>query len=115
MSKAIPIWLDLSEWSDDFTESMSIKTGNLGAVTTIRASARETMKDEILELMKEIPIPLCPVCGSDMRLVEPGEGKAWEPFFGCTRYTDGCRGSRNIEHQGATNKYAASTEDVVTL
>ena len=81
--------------------------------------AAKIMEQERIEEIKKIPLPACPVCGSTMRLVEPGEGKTWTEFFGCTRYTDGCRGSRNIMSMGVPSgfdeEYEAEMDDTVML
>lgn len=40
--------------------------------------------------------PVCPKCGSPMRLIEPGRGVRWKAFWGCTQYrVTGCNGKRN--------------------
>jgi len=40
-------------------------------------------------------LPICPICGSKMRLIEPKDTDDWDEFYGCTEYPD-CTGSRNI-------------------
>ena len=38
--------------------------------------------------------PVCPKCGSPMRLIEPKRGDSWKPFWGCTQFrVTGCKGS----------------------
>ena len=38
--------------------------------------------------------PVCPKCGSPMRLIEPKRGDRWKPFWGCTQFrVTGCKGS----------------------
>lgn len=42
----------------------------------------------------DISKPVCPKCGSPMRLIEPPRGKRWKPFWGCTQFrVTGCKGS----------------------
>ena len=124
--KAKPIWADISLWEAHWKPEHIDTLRNLGKAADVssmsfRGMSRSfeevatVLEKERLELMKEIPLPKCPVCGSDMRLVEPKESDRWEHFFGCSRYRDGCRGSRNVEFLRANNKYEAETEDVVAL
>lgn len=35
----------------------------------------------------------CPQCGAPCVKREPKNGQKWQPFFGCIRYVDGCKGS----------------------
>jgi ssDNA-binding Zn-finger/Zn-ribbon topoisomerase 1 len=37
--------------------------------------------------------PICPKCSSPMRQITGSRG----PFWSCTKYKEGCRGTRNIE------------------
>ena len=76
-----------------------------------------TKEAEAVEARNKIPLPTCPVCGSEMQLVEPETGVTWGTFFGCTRYTDGCRGTRNIIGSWVKKPLVleAETEDVVAL
>jgi len=37
--------------------------------------------------------PICPICGSSMRLIKPKRGDRWKAFWGCSKYkTTGCKG-----------------------
>lgn len=47
------------------------------------------------------PWPYCPDCGAKMKLVRPKSGQDWEPFWGRTEYRYGCRGTRQIDSDGA--------------
>ena len=46
------------------------------------------------------PEPWCPVCGAKMVLKRPRPGQDWKPFWGCSEYKYGCRGTRNIGPDG---------------
>lgn len=43
------------------------------------------------------PVPDCPDCDSPMVLRRPKPGQDWDPFWGCSQYRNGCRGTRNID------------------
>lgn len=46
--------------------------------------------------------PICPRCGSAMRLVKPRPTDNWSTFWGCTQYfTTGCRGSEHYNAKGS--------------
>jgi ssDNA-binding Zn-finger/Zn-ribbon topoisomerase 1 len=41
--------------------------------------------------------PVCPKCGSPMRVIQPKPGDSWKPFWGCTQFrTTGCKGSAKL-------------------
>jgi ssDNA-binding Zn-finger/Zn-ribbon topoisomerase 1 len=43
---------------------------------------------------KEGSAPVCPKCGSEMRLVKPQGSDHWKAFWGCSKYrVTGCKGS----------------------
>jgi ssDNA-binding Zn-finger/Zn-ribbon topoisomerase 1 len=46
------------------------------------------------------PAPWCPDCGAKMVLKRPGKYQDWEPFWGCSEYKYGCRGTRQIGPDG---------------
>lgn len=46
----------------------------------------------------------CPDCGWPMRLVSPHKGQKWDPFLGCLRFRQGCKGSRKFD-EGAAKIY----------
>jgi len=123
----VPIVADVSGLTDS-VKNLATALSNIGKAATASSMAfrganmslqevAEIMDKERLEEIRKIPMPFCPVCGSIMRLVEPGEGKRWEPFFGCTRFPQGCRGRRNILAMGVPNKeaYEVDTDDVVMV
>lgn len=42
--------------------------------------------------------PVCPKCGSPMRLINPRPGDRWSSFWGCTKFkVTGCKGSEKYE------------------
>lgn len=46
------------------------------------------------------PKPSCPDCGAQMKLIRPSERATWKEFWGCTRFSDGCRGKVQIKFDG---------------
>jgi hypothetical protein len=46
------------------------------------------------------PRPHCPECGAVMVLHRPKPGDTWDPFWGCSKFRQGCRGTRNIAEDG---------------
>ena len=41
--------------------------------------------------------PVCPKCGSPMRLIKPRSGQKWKAFWGCSKYRiTGCHGSIDL-------------------
>jgi hypothetical protein len=52
---------------------------------------RKTIKEKVQE---EKSKPICPKCGSPMRLIKPRSGQNWKSFLGCTNYSiTGCKGT----------------------
>lgn len=47
--------------------------------------------------IKTYPIPVCPDCGAQMELKRPKSHQDWKPFWGCSQFKFGCRGTRNID------------------
>ena len=42
--------------------------------------------------------PICPKCGSPMKLVKPRPHDSWKAFWGCSKYRiTGCKGSMNYK------------------
>jgi predicted RNA-binding Zn-ribbon protein involved in translation (DUF1610 family) len=59
-----------------------------------RAKVYRRRKDYKRKREAEILKPVCPKCGSPMRLVEPKHGESWKSFWGCTQFhVTGCNGS----------------------
>jgi len=59
------------------------------------------------------PVPYCPDCGAQMELKRPGPHAAWEPFWGCSQYRAGCRGTRNIGADGLPESDELEAEELV--
>ncbi len=82
-------WEMLSSRTDGVFSSLSAakRTGNTGK------------KKQTIRNIKPEEKPLCPKCGSPMKLVMPKPGQQWDRFWGCTKYwSTGCKGSRNLEN-----------------
>ena len=56
------------------------------------------------------PVPYCPECGAMMVLRRPKRGRAWEPFWGCSRYPN-CFGTRRILPDGCPEEDDAISDD----
>jgi ssDNA-binding Zn-finger/Zn-ribbon topoisomerase 1 len=51
-------------------------------------TSRKTIKT------KENGEPVCPKCGSRMRLIKPQRNDHWKAFWGCSKYkVSGCKGA----------------------
>ena len=58
-------------------------------------AANASMRRREYQQRRQVDIskPVCPKCGSPMRLIEPRKGQNWKPFWGCTQFrVSGCRG-----------------------
>ena len=53
--------------------------------------------------IQRVPKPICPECGSTMRLIPAGRGRTEEPFWSCIHWQrngNGCDGTRQIGNDG---------------
>ena len=42
--------------------------------------------------------PICPKCGSPMKLIKPRPHDSWKAFWGCSKYRiTGCKGNMNYK------------------
>jgi len=60
----------------------------------------QELEGQMTHGIQTYPIPYCPECGAQMVLRKPKPHQDWDPFWGCSRYKDGCRGTRNIGEDG---------------
>jgi hypothetical protein len=77
-----PRWDMLSSRTNNVFSSLS------GARNTkIKSKKKQTIKTVQIEVR-----PLCPICGSPMKLIIPRTGQRWKKFWGCTKYrSEGCK------------------------
>lgn len=67
-----------------------------GCAATVK---RKQYKDKV-EINKSAPI--CPICGSPMKVIRPRPTDKWKPFWGCTQYSvTGCKGSARYVSQNS--------------
>jgi ssDNA-binding Zn-finger/Zn-ribbon topoisomerase 1 len=91
------------------TKNIGIWKARWDMLSDRKISAFKSMKSSIgipsatkkkkIKTIKSTPeeIPMCPKCGSAMRLIKPRPGQRWNKFWGCTKYNSkGCQGSINI-------------------
>lgn len=77
---------------------LSLRTDSVfSSLSGMRSKSKSATpkKKQTIKTMKTVEIPLCPKCGSPMKLVIPRTDQKWKKFWGCTKYwSEGCRGSR---------------------
>lgn len=72
------------------------KDSDWGAWSPRRVS--EVRKDFLEKIDNCKSAPLCPKCGSTMRLVKPRPCDTWQPFWGCSQFRiNGCKGSMKLK------------------
>jgi HNH endonuclease len=74
---------------DMLSERASSEWGNWkgSRITKIRKEYKDRLEQDALK-------PICPFCGSNMRLIRPRPNDSWKPFWGCTQFkVTGCKGS----------------------
>ena len=78
-------------------DMLTSRTGNVfSALSTVRKAKKTGPKKHTIKNIQIDEKPLCPKCGSPMKLITPKPGQTWKKFWGCTKYwSNGCRGSRN--------------------
>lgn len=77
-------WDMLSSRTESTFKSLSSSTKK-GMNTSVRSHKTTKKEDK----------PICPKCGSPMRLIRPRPGQSWDAFWGCTMYRiTGCKGSK---------------------
>lgn len=78
---------------------LSSRTENVfSALSSASKAKRTSKKSKTLRDIITEENPLCPICGSPMRLKTPKPGQQWKAFWGCSRYyTEGCRGTREFK------------------
>lgn len=68
------------------------KIATWGTWSGVAISAKRKQHKEKVEISSAAP--LCPKCGSPMKLKRPRSTDSWKAFWGCTQYpVTGCRGS----------------------
>lgn len=77
-------------------DMLSSRTGNVfSALSAARKTKTTKKKAKTIKNIQAEDKPLCPECGSPMRLITPKPGQRWKKFWGCTKYrSEGCKGSR---------------------
>ncbi|MDP8209141.1 MAG: HNH endonuclease signature motif containing protein [Candidatus Electryonea clarkiae] len=76
-------------------DMLSSRTSNVfSALSSSKKSKTKSKKPKTLKNIREEDKPLCPKCGSPMKIIAPKKGQRWKKFWGCTKYwSEGCRGS----------------------
>jgi ssDNA-binding Zn-finger/Zn-ribbon topoisomerase 1 len=79
-------------------EMLSKRTENVFITKTYKTKiSKKNNKKRTIKTINQNDKPLCPECGSPMRLIKPKKGQRWKAFWGCTKYwTNGCKGSRKV-------------------
>jgi ssDNA-binding Zn-finger/Zn-ribbon topoisomerase 1 len=77
-------------------EMLSSRTENVfSALSAQRKSKTKSKKSRTIKTIIDEERPICPKCGSPMKLITPKPGQKWKKFWGCTKYwSEGCKGSR---------------------
>lgn len=86
-------WDMLSSRSDNVFSSLGSE----------KKSKSESKKKQPIKSVQAWEKPLCPQCGSPMKLITPKPGQEWQKFWGCTKYgSTGCRGSRKVQDKSVS-------------
>jgi 5-methylcytosine-specific restriction endonuclease McrA len=77
-------------------DMLSSRTGNVfSALSSSPRTKKKSKKQKTIKTRQTEDKPLCPKCGSPMKLISPKPGQQWKKFWGCTKYwSEGCKGSR---------------------
>jgi ribosomal protein L37AE/L43A len=79
-------------------EMLAERKGELWGEWIKGGSASQKRKSFKKKLQQNAAKPVCPKCGSPMRLINPRPGNRWNSFWGCTKYkVTGCKGSAKYE------------------
>jgi ssDNA-binding Zn-finger/Zn-ribbon topoisomerase 1 len=77
-------------------DMLSSRTGNVfSSLSDVKKAKSTSKKKQTIKNVQAEKKPLCPQCGSPMKLIKPKPGQRWKKFWGCTKYwSTGCKGSR---------------------
>ena len=81
----------LQSLGEAFAESGGLRE----QMTAVRLAVRDRQKRETATPAIDTGVPACPRCGRPMRKCTKRD--TGEPFWGCTGYSEGCRGTRPME------------------
>jgi hypothetical protein len=77
-------------------DMLSSRTSNVfSSLSTVKKARSTGKKRQTIKSVQAEENPLCPKCGSPMKLITPKPGQRWKKFWGCTKYwSTGCKGSQ---------------------
>lgn len=77
-------------------DMLSLRADSTFSALSAASNKRKTKATITIRTINAEEKPVCPDCGSPMRLISPRPGQKWSKFWGCTKYqSTGCRGKAN--------------------
>jgi len=78
-------------------DMLSKRTDSTFSLLSIASKKGKAKPANTIKSINENEKPICPSCGSPMRLINPRQGQKWSKFWGCSKYqTTGCKGSKKV-------------------
>lgn len=92
LAEILGVTRNKGRWKPRWDMLSERKNATWGTWSGYAVSAKRKQHKKTIESIKSAPI--CPKCGSPMKLLRPRPTDKWKPFWGCTQYSvTGCKGS----------------------
>ncbi|WP_243294165.1 HNH endonuclease [Geothrix mesophila] len=92
LAEVLGVTRNKGRWRARWDMLSARKTAGWARWGSSSASLKRKPRKEKVEITKSDPV--CPKCGSLMRVIKPHSNDRWKAFWGCTQYSiTGCKGS----------------------